>query len=157
MLKHMVSPLVLAVALTGAAWAATDSYGTSNSSSSSTSSTMGTRNELTANQLLDMKVKGANGENIGDVENIVFDSNGRVSGVVVSVGGFLGIGEKRVSLPWSQFQISADDKNLTTNATKQDLQQAAAWQDSTEQTASRPSNAPPSTAPAPSTSRNPNR
>jgi hypothetical protein len=41
---------------------------------------------------------GANAENIGDVNDIVIGSKGEVQSVVVGVGGFLGIGEKSVSI-----------------------------------------------------------
>ena len=156
MLKRMVSPLVLALALTGTAWAASDQSDAGAMSSdqqqaaspgSSSSGTMGQSgsaaiggaNELTANQVLDMNVQGSGGEQIGSVENLLIDPSGRVSGVVVSVGGFLGIGDKKVALPWTQVSVTPDQKNLTTSATKQELQQAQAWQDTSPQTAARPS------------------
>ncbi len=169
MLKRMVSPLVLAIALTGTAWAATDDNAAGSSLSdsqqqaaspgSSTSGAMGQSgsaaiggaNDMTANQVLDMNVQGPSGEQIGSVENLVIDQTGRISGVVVSVGGFLGIGDKKVALPWSQVKASPDHQNLTTSATKQELQQAQAWQDVSPQTAARPSGGAPST-PSPSTS-----
>lgn len=155
MLKQMVSPLVLALALTGSGWAATDQpqsssmgsdqqqaagpgSGSSGSMGQSGSTAIGGANDLTANQVLDMNVQSANGEQIGSVENLVIDPSGRVSGVVVSVGGFLGIGDKKVALPWSQVSLAPDQKNLTTSATKQELQQAVAWQDTSSQTAARP-------------------
>ena len=154
MLKRMVSPLVLAIALTGTAWAATDddparsslsdSQQQAASPGSSTSGAMGGSavtsgaNDMSASQVLDMNVQGPSGEQIGSVENLVIDQTGRISGVVVSVGGFLGIGDKKVALPWSQVKASPDYQNLITTATKQELQQAQAWQDLSPQTAARP-------------------
>src|SRR6187200_3280533 len=35
-----------------------------------------------------------NAENIGDVNDIVLDKEGKTTGVVIGVGGFLGIGER---------------------------------------------------------------
>ncbi|MBN9276054.1 MAG: PRC-barrel domain-containing protein, partial [Hyphomicrobium sp.] len=43
------------------------------------------------------RVYNMNGERIGDVNDILID-DGRVTAVILGVGGFLGIGEKEVSM-----------------------------------------------------------
>ena len=43
-------------------------------------------------------VIGSNNEKIGDVNDILFDRNGRIVAYVIGVGGFLGIGAKDVAL-----------------------------------------------------------
>lgn len=92
--------------------------------------------EMTSDRLMDMNVRGSQNEEIGDVEKLVIDpQSGEIKGVVVSVGGFLGIGDKNVLLPWDQVQLAQD--SLTTQATKEQLQQAQAWQDPDQQTAER--------------------
>ena len=53
-------------------------------------------------------VIGPNNEKIGDVNDMLFDKNGKVLAYVVGVGGFLGIGEKDVALALSAFQIVPD-------------------------------------------------
>jgi hypothetical protein len=50
-------------------------------------------------------VLGPNNEHIGDVSDMVFDKTGKIEGVVVGVGGFLGIGEKNVAIDMSAFQV----------------------------------------------------
>ena len=51
---------------------------------------------------------GANNEKIGDVNDILFDRNGRVLAYVIGVGGFLGIGAKDVALAPASFQVEMD-------------------------------------------------
>ncbi len=92
---------------------------------------------LTSERLLDMKVQGPQGEEIGDVEQLIIDpQSGKIDGVVVSVGGFLGIGEKQVALPWQEMQLAQE--NLISPATKEELEQAQAWEDPNQQTAQTP-------------------
>jgi hypothetical protein len=50
-------------------------------------------------------VVGPNDENIGGVNDLLLDKSGKILGVVVGVGGFLGIGQKNVAMDMSAFQI----------------------------------------------------
>lgn len=50
-------------------------------------------------------VLGPNDEHIGDVNDLVFDKAGKIEGVVIGVGGFLGIGSKNVAIDMSAFQV----------------------------------------------------
>lgn len=43
---------------------------------------------------------GEGAENIGEVKDLVLDSEGNIQAIVVGVGGFLGIGEKQVALQY---------------------------------------------------------
>src|SRR3712207_6088541 len=40
-------------------------------------------------------------DRIGDVSEVILDRSGRIEEVVIGVGGFLGIGEKNVAVPFS--------------------------------------------------------
>jgi PRC-barrel domain len=64
----------------------------------------------TADQLVMSKFKGTdvvgpNDESIGAVNDLLFDKSGKILGVMVGVGGFLGIGQKNVAMEMSAFQI----------------------------------------------------
>ncbi len=50
-------------------------------------------------------------ETIGEVEDIIIDQDGNLVGVIVSVGGFLGIGEKDVALDWDHVDLVPGDEN----------------------------------------------
>ena len=66
---------------------------------------------------------------IGDVEDVLLDKNGKVDAVILGVGGFLGIGEKDVAVPFNA--VHATEKNgkqwLTMNATKDGLKGAVGY------------------------------
>lgn len=59
-------------------------------------------------------VIGPNNETIGSVSDMLFDKDGKVLGIVVGVGGFLGIGQKNVAIDMSAFQpVPAPTSNNT--------------------------------------------
>jgi sporulation protein YlmC with PRC-barrel domain len=77
-----------------------------------------------ASGLIGMNVHNSQGENLGEIKDLVLDlHSGKVSYAVLSVGGFLGIGDKFIAVPPSVFTMGADDK-LVLNADKAKLQQA---------------------------------
>ena len=58
-----------------------------------------------ASRIIDQNVYSSTGERIGDIEDIVFDNAGQAQQVVVGVGGFLGMGEKQVAIPFKGLRI----------------------------------------------------
>ena len=52
-------------------------------------------------------------ENVGSVSDLVIGQNGQIDAVVVGVGGFLGIGEKMVAIPFSAVQAATDTDGNT--------------------------------------------
>jgi hypothetical protein len=50
-------------------------------------------------------VLGPDNAQVGDVNDLLFDKNGKIIGMIVGVGGFLGIGEKSVAIDMSAFQV----------------------------------------------------
>lgn len=54
---------------------------------------------------------GEEGEEIGNISDIVFDEGGQITAVVIGVGGFLGIGEKAVAVDFKslEFTLAADN------------------------------------------------
>ena len=64
--------------------------------------------------------------NIGEIRDVLVGNDGRISAFIVSVGGFLGMGEKHVAVPFNA--VHATQRNgkwwLTMNATKDALKNA---------------------------------
>jgi len=58
-------------------------------------------------------VLGPDDAKVGDVTDMLFDKNGKILGLIVGVGGFLGIGEKNVAIDMSAFQIVPADTGTT--------------------------------------------
>jgi sporulation protein YlmC with PRC-barrel domain len=63
---------------------------------------------------------GTSGEEIGEIDDVVLSREDRQLAAVVGVGGFLGIGERKVTIPLDQLQIGAEDR-LTTSMTKESI------------------------------------
>ncbi|MBJ3777294.1 PRC-barrel domain-containing protein [Acuticoccus mangrovi] len=80
-----------------------------------------------ASTLLDTVVMNASDEKIGDINDMVITADGQVSGVVIGVGGFLGIGEKDVAIELSRLDISEDEDGdlvFMLDATEEELKAA---------------------------------
>lgn len=60
--------------------------------------------------LIGRSVQNPQGDNLGDINNIVVNENGEVVAVVIGVGGFLGIGEKDVGVQFSSLEFKEDDR-----------------------------------------------
>lgn len=77
----------------------------------------------------DAVVLGREGEEIGDVENIVFDRDGEVLSLIAEVGGLWEVGDTHVSIPWNDLKFSKDGSRITvpiTEDTVDDYSAAAA-------------------------------
>jgi len=66
-----------------------------------------------------MPVRNSAGENLGDINDVVLDSTGKLSVVIIGVGGFLGIGEKAVGVPFSSLTMA--DANDGTRVARLDV------------------------------------
>ena len=60
---------------------------------------------LARDLLLGATIVGVNGKIVGDVEDLILDEYNQVVGVIMGVGGFLGVGEKRVGVRYSALRF----------------------------------------------------
>ncbi len=79
--------------------------------------------DMSANAVIGTKVRNENKDTVGAVQDLYLDGQGTTKTVIVSVGGFLGIGAKDVAIKWSDLKQSRDGKSLvlTTNLSKDEL------------------------------------
>ena len=79
-----------------------------------------------ASNLIGMTVRGPGDETLGEIDDVVVDDSGRVVGTVIGVGGFLGVGEKDVAVPYEtvEFIGSGEDAHAVLNKTKDQLKAA---------------------------------
>ena len=76
------------------------------------------------------QMQNANAQSIGDINDLVVAENGGVDAVVIGVGGFLGMGEKNVAVPFDQLSWTKDGNGkayVTLATTKEELQNAPAF------------------------------
>jgi hypothetical protein len=72
--------------------------------------------DMSAKKLLGTNIKNGQNETIGEVEDLLVGKDGKVEGVIVSVGGFLGLGERHVALTWDKLQLMRDGNSLRAQA-----------------------------------------
>jgi putative membrane protein len=67
--------------------------------------------DWTAQALIGRTVENEQGESLGDINNVILNEKGDVKAVTIGVGGFLGIGEKNVGVPFEalQFKTAVSD------------------------------------------------
>jgi len=81
-----------------------------------------------ARNVLGMRIKNEQGRDVGEIDNLLIDTqNGRISHVVVAVGGFMGVGEKKVVVPWSDLKIASDGKTRVATLEQAKLESAPRW------------------------------
>lgn len=71
-------------------------------------------------ELLGKSVVNDNKERIGEIEDVIVTPNDAVSYAIIGVGGFLGMGERRVAIPFHQVKLR-DTTLLLPGATKDTL------------------------------------
>jgi len=82
-----------------------------------------TSNMWRASKLKGLNVYNEQNEKLGDINEILLDKSGKVDGVVIGVGGFLGMGEHDIKVDMSKLKFvdepvrtSSTTNNTTTGA-----------------------------------------
>lgn len=65
--------------------------------------------DWSAEALIGRTVENSEGENLGEINNVIINEKGDVVAVTVGVGGFLGIGEKDVGVPFDSLDFRAEE------------------------------------------------
>jgi len=104
--KHVISKYIstalLATALmTGAATAQT---ATTPRTDADTTATMHRDGEWRASKLVGVDVYNEANEKIGDINEMILDKSGKVTNVIIGVGGFLGMGEHYVAVAFDKLK-----------------------------------------------------
>jgi sporulation protein YlmC with PRC-barrel domain len=122
-------------------------------------------NSTTINHWYKQNVYDPNDNKIGEIQDVLVDREGKVLAFIIGVGGFLGIGEKDVAVPFNAIRVTTKGDNkwyLVMNSTKDALKDAKGYKYDRSNMAWMPEDAPattgtpapaPRTAPAPGTAR----
>jgi sporulation protein YlmC with PRC-barrel domain len=120
-------------------------------------------NDWRGSKLIGATVYGQDNASIGEVTDVLIGNDGTIRAAVIGVGGFLGVGEKNVAVPFDALKISAKPdsssiQKITVSYTKDELKAAPtfAYADAIGSTTgsgllspgstSRPATAPPSSS-----------
>ncbi len=85
--------------------------------------------EVLGTDFIGTPVTTKDGQQLGKISNLVFDQEGRIELAVIGVGGFLGIGEKEVAVPFDSVKSEVvNNKHVfVVDATKEELKAAPAY------------------------------
>jgi hypothetical protein len=83
--------------------------------------------------ILGKNVYSPKGEDLGRVVDLLADPDGRVRVAIIDFGGFLGVGTRRIAVDWPLLHFSPTDKDkpLILTVTREKLQSAPEYKDST--------------------------
>jgi sporulation protein YlmC with PRC-barrel domain len=93
-----------------------------------------------ATKISGLDVYNNNNENIGEINELIVNREGKIESVVIGVGGFLGIGERNVAVPFDQVKWVDEPRSAATAERRTD-----------DRTASTTNSAAPTTPRAPAT------
>ena len=94
-------------------------------------------NTLTVTDWYKQDVYDPNNNKIGQISDVLVDKSGKISTLIIGVGGFLGAGQKDVAVPFEEVQATTKDNkvHLVMNTTKDALKSAPGFKyDSTTTT-----------------------
>ncbi len=78
---------------------------------------------VSAKDIIGRKVYGSDGKSLGDVSDAVVDSStGKIEKLVISSGGFLGIGAKVIALDMSQVQMAPGEGIKANDVTQKEVE-----------------------------------
>lgn len=85
---------------------------------------------MSASDLIGVAVVNQQNEKIGTLDDLLIEKENQVALAVISVGGFLGVGDKLVAIPYQDLQIVATegDPQVVATMTKEDLEALPSFQ-----------------------------
>jgi sporulation protein YlmC with PRC-barrel domain len=97
--------------------------------------------DMLSSNVVGLDIYNSQNDKIGKIQDIAFNTSKQVTGYILSVGGFLGMGTHYVAVNPSSLMVSYDASNkvwrATMNATKDQLKSAPEFKYSGQWTASR--------------------
>jgi PRC-barrel domain len=67
------------------------------------------KSAMSSAELIGSDVYGADNDSIGEIDDVVVSSDNRPAYVLISYGGFLGLGEEQAAVPVSAIKVSEDN------------------------------------------------
>jgi len=77
-------------------------------------------NGISATRMIGASVQNAQGETLGEVHDLIVTSDKGITYAIIDVGGYLGVGETRVVIPYAELQLSGGNR-IVLDATEESL------------------------------------
>lgn len=101
--KSMTTALIGSALMATAAIAQTPSASTSTAAPAATAAAdTSHQGEWRASKVVGVKIYNDSNESLGSINDLLMDKDGKIAAVVVGVGGFLGVGEHYVAVPFEK-------------------------------------------------------
>jgi len=114
-LKHSPAVLAASALLTSVAFAQTPATtSTDRMMPSATSSSF--QGDWRASKVVGLNVYNDSNQSIGSINDLLADKSGNIKAVVIGVGGFLGVGEHLVAIPFDKIKFSNEPVAYTGTA-----------------------------------------
>ena len=82
-------------------------------------------NEWRIDWITGASVTSPDGTDIGSISDLIVDGDtGEMKAAIIGVGGFLGIGQKQIALPWADLTINSDAQEITSDLTREEAEAA---------------------------------
>lgn len=114
-MKTTIALLLAATALSFPAFAQTKAPTTS--PDATMAAPMNATGEWRASKLVGVNVYNDQNNSVGEIDEVLIDHSGKVVGFVIGVGGFLGMGEHEVLLPFDQVRFVNEPVRSTSATT----------------------------------------
>jgi sporulation protein YlmC with PRC-barrel domain len=108
MLKHITAGLAASALLATVAFAQTPTATGDRANMSTTISEQSLQGSWRASKIVGLSVYNNDNENLGSINDLLTDKNGNIKAVVLSVGGFLGVGSHYVAVPFEKVKFSSE-------------------------------------------------
>jgi sporulation protein YlmC with PRC-barrel domain len=128
MLNKLGIAAAFAATVTGAAFAQQTTVGAGTPATTQVLTTL-PQDATTVSNYYKQNVYDPSDAKIGEISDVLLNKQGKVDAFMVAVGGFLGVGEKDVAVPFDAVHATQKDGKwyLTMNATKDTLKNARGY------------------------------
>jgi sporulation protein YlmC with PRC-barrel domain len=132
--KYIATALLTTALMTGVASAQTT---TAKTDANNTSATMHREGGWRASKLVGVNVYNEANEKIGDINEVILDRSGKVTNVILGVGGFLGMGEHYVAVAFDKLKwVNEPARSITASTSPAPANKPVTNVDSNARTAS---------------------
>jgi sporulation protein YlmC with PRC-barrel domain len=106
LVRYMTAGLAASALLASVAFAQTPTTTTDRANTTSAALTDSSlQGSWRASKLVGLSVYNDNNESVGSINDLLTDKNGSIKAVVIGVGGFLGVGEHLVAVPFDKIKF----------------------------------------------------
>jgi sporulation protein YlmC with PRC-barrel domain len=109
--RYTIATLAGSAMLAGAAFAQTPSASTTDRAGmapAATSDTSSLQGNWRASKIAGLSVYNDKNESVGSINDLLTDKSGNIKAVVIGVGGFLGVGEHLVAVPFDKVKFVSE-------------------------------------------------